>query len=95
MKPDTRTTMYDIISQVRGAFPFGAPETQLCADVCSGCSKKLLEFLETEIEDWEARLDAGDIPNFGDISRMVKISRKVQRVLINNNLIPPEQTNTQ
>ncbi len=87
MKPDTSTAMQNLIDEVRATLPFGASETQLCADSCQGCSLKLLEFLETELDDWERKLQQGVKPNFGDIQRMSKISKKVYMVLKKNGLI--------
>jgi hypothetical protein len=87
MKPDTSTAMKNLIDEVRSSMPFGADEEQLCADSCQGCSKKLLEFLETELNDWEQKLHEGVQPNFGDINRMGKTCKKVYTVLKKNGLI--------
>ena len=87
MKPDTTTAMKNMIDDVRSAMPFGADDAQLCTDSCQGCSKKLLEFLETELDDWEHKLHEGIQPNFGDIHRMGKICKKVYVVLKKNGLI--------
>ena len=67
--------------------PFEAPEAQVCTGVCQGCSRKLLDFLESELDDWERRLDAGERPGLGDLSRLIQASHKVRRVLIRNGLI--------
>lgn len=87
MKPDTSTAMQNLIDKVRSAMPFGAGEAQLCADSCQGCSLKLLAFLDTEMEDWEQKLQQGIRPNFGDIHRMGKICKKVYLVLQKNGLL--------
>lgn len=79
--------MKNLIEEVRSTLPFGADETELCADSCQGCSKKLLEFLETELENWEQKLNQGIKPNFGDIHRMGKTCKKIYMVLKKNNLI--------
>ena len=86
-KPDVATAMRDLIRQARSALPFGAPEAVVCTGECQGCSRKLLEFLESEFEDWERRLDAGERPGLGDLSRLIRTSRKVRRILIRNGLI--------
>jgi hypothetical protein len=87
MKPDTRTAMYDLIRQVRENIPFDLPETDFCADSCKGCSIKLLEYLRSEIEGWEERLEQGEIPDFGDINQLAKSSRKIHDVLKENGLV--------
>jgi hypothetical protein len=81
MKPDTRTAMHELIAQVRETLPFDAPATQICNGECHGCSLKLLDYLDGELCGWEQRLEAGDTPNFGDLSRLAKTSRKVYAAL--------------
>lgn len=88
MKPNTRVVMRNIIQQIRDNFPFSMSEEELCAETCSyGCSLKLLEYIDQEITDWEQRLDEGEIPNFGDIEKLSKSSRKIYKVLEKNNLV--------
>jgi hypothetical protein len=82
--------MRDLIRQVRAALPFDAPESRVCSGACEGCSRKLLDFLERELEDWETRLDQGEKPGLSDLSRLIGISRKVRRVLARNGLIEDE-----
>ena len=79
--------MQRLIKDVRTAFPFGASDAQLCSDSCQGCSKKLLEFLDTELDDWEHKLQQGVRPNFGDIHRMGKTCKKVYAILKKNGLV--------
>ena len=86
-KPDVATAMRDLIRQARAALPLGASEAVVCTGECQGCSRKLLEFLESEFDDWEQRLDAGERPGLGDLSRLIRTSGKVRRVLIRNGLI--------
>lgn len=86
-KPDVATAMRDLIRRVRADLPFEAPEAQVCTGVCQGCSRKLLDFLESELDDWEQRLGAGERPGLSDLSRLIQASRKVRRVLIRNGLI--------
>ncbi|MDH5764797.1 MAG: hypothetical protein OEZ38_02185 [Gammaproteobacteria bacterium] len=87
MKPDTTTAMQNLIDEVRAAMPFDAGEAQLCADTCNGCSLKLLEFLDMELQDWEQKLQDGVKPSFGDIHKMGKTCKKVYMVLKKNGLI--------
>lgn len=78
-----------LIAQVRAAIPFDAPQTQVCTGTCDGCSAKLLNFLDTELQDWEGRMDAGERPNLGDVSHLARTSRKVYAVLERNGLVVP------
>ena len=67
--------------------PFDLPEANLCSGKCNGCSQKLLDYLDTELEDWEYRLDAGETPDFGDINKIAKTSKKIYRVMKKNGLV--------
>ncbi|WP_417344885.1 hypothetical protein [Ferrimonas sp.] len=87
MKPDCRTAMAQLIEQVRDAFPFGVPEAEICGDTCVGCPKKLLELVDTELCDWETRLEHGETPKLGDISRLAKLCKNVYRGLKKNRLV--------
>ena len=92
-KPSTTDAMRDLIAQVRAAIPFDMPEAQVCADECRSCSMKLLEFMAAELDDWEARLDAGEKPGLAELSRLARTARKVHRALEKNGLpvLMPEQ----
>ena len=87
MKPDTSKAMKDLIKQVRNAVPFDTPQEELCNGPCTGCPKKLMEYLDTQLEEWEADLQAGEEPTLGDIQKLAKTSRKIYGVLEKNNLI--------
>lgn len=87
MKPNTSIAMQKLIDQVRDKMPFDANESQLCSDHCQGCSKKLLEFLDTELDDWELKLQNGEDPNFGELHHLGKTCKKIYLVLKNNNLL--------
>ncbi len=87
MKPNPSIAMQNLIDQVRKHMPFGADESQLCSDNCQGCSKKLLEFLDTELDDWQRKLENGVQPNFGEIHRMGKTCKKVYTILKMNKLV--------
>lgn len=86
-KPDVATALRDLIRQVRASLPFDAPETQVCSGLCQGCSKKLLDFLDSELASWERRLALGEKPGLDDLSRLIQVSRKVRRVLVRNGVI--------
>ncbi|HIP52617.1 MAG TPA: hypothetical protein EYH03_01220 [Chromatiales bacterium] len=83
-KPDTRTVMRKLIKEVRSIFPFDAPEAEICSD---GCSLKLLEFVAQQLDEWELRLDAGELPNFGDLHRFGRLCQKTFDVLQRNGLV--------
>ncbi len=86
-KPDTRTAMANLIEEVRAAMPFAAPDAVLCSDSCAGCSKKLLEFLDMQLQDWECRLNDGEQPTFGDLHRLGRTSKKIYAALKKNGLV--------
>ncbi len=79
--------MQQLIAQMREAIPLGLNDEQICGDSCEGCSSKLLIYLETELEAWESRLADGEVPSFGDLDRLARQGRKIQRVLQHNGVI--------
>ncbi len=79
--------MRRLIAQMRKAIPFGLNGEQICGDSCEGCSSKLLVYLETELDAWERRLADGEAPNFGDLDRLARQGRKIQRILQRNGVI--------
>ncbi len=87
MKPKTPVAMVQLIQQVRETLPFGVPQGYVCADKCTGCSLKLLDYLDLELMSWEDRLLQGDVPSLADIQRMAKISHKVHKVLDKNGVL--------
>lgn len=87
MKPDRTIAMQQLIQQVRVAMPFDLPEANLCSGKCNGCSQKLLDYLDTELEDWEYRLKEGERPDFGEIHRIAKTSKKIYQVMWKNGLV--------
>ena len=89
MKPDTRTAMQSLINEVRQKIPFDTPEAVMCADdsSCQGCSLKLLEYLSMELDNWQQKLDEGEVPNFADLHKLGKSSKAVYKVLQKNGLV--------
>lgn len=79
--------MSGLIRQLREAIPLGLSDEEICADSCEGCSSKLLIYLETELDSWESRLEAGETPTLGDLDRLAKQGRKIHRVLQQNGII--------
>ena len=86
-KPDTTEAMRHLIDQVRTALPLHISPLDVCADECRGCSIKLIEYITMELETWEYRLNDGDIPNFGDLNKLARSSKKIYGVLTKNGLI--------
>jgi hypothetical protein len=79
--------MRQLIDRVRNEILFGLSEEALCGDTCRGCSSKLLIYLETELDEWDAKLADGAIPNFSDLSRLAAKSKKIAQVLHRNGLL--------
>jgi len=79
--------MRQLIAEVRDAVPFDTHASQVCSGECSLCALRLLEYLDGELGAWEQRLEDGETPNFGDLSRLAKTSRKVHAALEKNRLI--------
>ncbi len=92
MKPDSATALRRLIADIRARFPFDRPQAQLCAGPCQGCSMKLLAFLDTELDGWQARLDDGERIGLAELSRLMRVSRKVAMALEKGGLMPPAQT---
>lgn len=88
MKPNTQTAMRKLIDDVRAAMPFDMPVDDLCSGICNGCSKKLLDYLDIQLIEWEDRLRSGDVPGLGDLDQLAKTSRKIYKVLQRNQLVP-------
>ncbi len=76
-----------LIAEIRKSLPFDTPDAQVCSDPCRGCSIKLLDYMQSELETWEQRLDAGEKPGLADLSRLEKKGRKVYRTLRENQLV--------
>lgn len=79
-----------LIRQVRDAIPFDLPQAQVCTGFCNGCSVKLLDYLDTQLCDWEVWLASDERPGLADLSRLGGTSRKVYRALAANGLVPME-----
>lgn len=86
-KPDTVEAMGRLISQIRSTVPFDTPIEELCNGPCTGCSKKLMDYLDMELEEKEALLATGHNPTLGEISRLKKTAIKIHGVLSKNGLV--------
>ncbi|WP_027858014.1 hypothetical protein [Marinobacterium jannaschii] len=87
MKPDTTQAMEQMIAEIRHVLPFDMPVDQLCSGICNGCSKKLLDFLDMQLEEWEMRLQTGDAPALGELDQLSKTARKIHKVIERNGLL--------
>ncbi len=90
-RPATPVAMRELIQQIRSAIPLDMPEAQACSDSCNACSLKLLEYLSGELDNWEARLAAGEVPGLADLSQLARSARKIHRVLQKNGLIEAQE----
>jgi hypothetical protein len=86
-KPNTQTAMRQLIEQVRTALPFDLSDEERCGDTCQGCSSKLLIYLESELDQWEAKLAQGVTPDFADLSRLASQSKKIAAIVKRNGLM--------
>ena len=86
-KPSTTEAMRHLIDEVKNTLPLDLLPIEACSDECKFCSIKLIEYISMELEGWEARLSEGDQPNFGDLNRLAKSSKKIYAVMKKNGLI--------
>jgi hypothetical protein len=87
MKPDTTEAMQTLIKQIREAIPFDTPIALMCNGPCTGCTKKLLDYLDMELLDKEKNLQDGEVPNLGEIDKLAKTAKKIYRSLQKNGLV--------
>lgn len=87
-KPSTEMAMRELIRTIRSHIPFGLKEADMCQGICRGCSKKMLEMLDTEISQWEVDLNNQRVtPTLADLAFVEKLARRTHKVLQRNNLI--------
>lgn len=90
-KPRTAEVMREFIRRARASLPLGLSADDICNDDCRGCSIKLIEYIASEIDHWEYRLDQGAVPNFRDLDRFARSGLKIHRALARNGLIKTPQ----
>lgn len=73
--------MEDLIRQAREKIPFHLTFTGDCEGRCDECAFKLMEFLDTDLCDWEARLKRGDTPNLGDVHKLADDCKAVYAII--------------
>ncbi|MBW9257427.1 MAG: hypothetical protein K1562_07355 [Candidatus Thiodiazotropha sp. (ex. Lucinisca nassula)] len=82
--------MRQLIEQIRTQIPFDLSEEERCGESCEGCSGKLLIYLESELDEWQIKLDQGAVPSFADLSRLAANAKKIAKVLRRNGLMPEQ-----
>lgn len=89
IKPDRMTAMATIIEQVKSTLPLYESETFICGSKgsCTGCPKKLLEMVDSELTYWESAMIRGITPQFDEIRRFGKMCTSVKRALQRNGLL--------
>jgi hypothetical protein len=86
-KPNTTEAMRNLIREVKTTLPLDLSPVDVCSDECRGCSIKLIEYIAMELENWEGRLQEGDIPDFRDLNRLAKSSKNIYSALLKNGLV--------
>ncbi|WP_236588734.1 hypothetical protein [Amphritea japonica] len=86
-KPDTKEAMRNLIKDIRSGIPFDTPVAEMCNGPCTGCSKKLMDYLDMELEEKETLLATGHNPTLGEINRLKKTAIKIHGVLSQNGLV--------
>ena len=81
MRPNTETAMQTLIDQIRAALPFDQPEAYFCSGACRACSLKILDFMDVELCDAQSALSEGHKPTLGDVEKLAKRARKVEKAL--------------
>ncbi len=87
MKPNTTVAMQQLIEQIRTALSMDHINNEICTGQCKVCPTKLVEYINMELENWEYRLQNGEIPNFKDLSKLAKTSHKVYKALDSRGLL--------
>ncbi|MFQ6371779.1 hypothetical protein [Shewanella sp. YIC-542] len=85
-KPDCHDAMALLIQEIRRQIPFHLPETTLCAGDCRGCSKKMLEMLDSETSYWESMLTQ-QMPTLRDIRNLQVLAQRTHKILKRNKLL--------
>ena len=88
-KPDRITAMQNIIDAVKAEFPIYQEDTFKCGpdNSCTGCPKKLMELVDTELSYWQHEINCGNPPTFDELYRFGKMCKNIRRALIKNKRI--------
>ncbi|MGW7678724.1 hypothetical protein [Shewanella sp. S23-S33] len=83
-KPNTQIAMQTLINQIKETIPLNLEEAQLCQGQCLGCSKKMLEMLDAEINYWQF---SKVTPSLKDLKNLENIGRRTYKILKRNQLL--------
>lgn len=83
-KPNTQVAMQLLINKVKSTIPLTLNEAQMCQGECLGCSKKMLEMLDSELSYWE---HSDDTPSLKDLKSIENIGRRTYKILKRNKLV--------
>lgn len=86
IKPNTTEAMRSLLNEIRRCIPLDLPEASLCGGKCLGCSKKMLEMLDTEVCFWESRLD-DEVPGLADLKSLQRLAERTHKILKRNQLV--------
>lgn len=86
-KPEIYAAAQELIDSIRDSMPFDVPEATLCDGICIGCPKKLLNYIEVELDDWQLSVDQKEKITLGDLNKLGRQAQKIYRVLQKNNLV--------
>lgn len=86
IKPNTTEAMRSLLSEIRRCIPLDLPEASLCGGKCLGCSKKMLEMLDTEVCFWESHLD-DEVPGLADLKSLQRLAERTHKILKRNQLV--------
>jgi hypothetical protein len=87
-KPRTQHAMIELIDSIKMHIPFDElNEARICSGLCIGCPKKLLEYLEQEVDYWQREVANGEVPSLGDIHKLARSGKKIHRVLVRNEIL--------
>jgi len=76
-----------LIKQIQTVLPFDKPEHEICEGKCTGCPKKMLEYMGSELDHHQCQLDNDETPTLGELNDLVRIAKKVHRNMARNNLV--------
>lgn len=86
IKLNTTEAMRSLLNEIRRCIPLDLPEASLCGGKCLGCSKKMLEMLDTEVCFWESRLD-DEVPGLADLKSLQRLAERTHKILKRNQLV--------
>ncbi|WP_154650933.1 hypothetical protein [Reinekea blandensis] len=86
--PRTSIALKELTQTIRLRIPFDElDDARVCSGLCIGCPKKLLEYLEQEVEYWEGEITRGETPTLGDVKRLARSATKIEKVLVKNQVL--------